>query len=770
MLALLHVCASLRAQPKFDTDTFTEQISMHFDKDAYLPGETVFFKSYLIQSGLATAATSNLFVEISSPSMPVIQKAFPVYGGSATGSFDLPASLTACFVTVRAFTENHLPDSVAVYEHSLPLVGNGQQLQVGASGSVSLRLFPEGGALTEGVNNTVAFLAIGADGRPLTVNAVLENDKGQTITTLETLHAGMGRFQFVPEAATSYRIRYTTTAGNSSIPLPVAAAQNLSLHVEQLNGKLYYIISTRAKGAEFDELQIALQVRGQELYRTKINFKDQFLTNGMIDASRLAAGIAVMQLFDKNGRLLASRPVFLNYAKATKPVVINASGMTGLRAKKAVQLEMNDTAYTNLSVAVYDATFHDTVFASSVASQSLVEDELQDPVFAPAYYFSDPDAKKAEHLDLLLLTHRLKGMSQLQKLPDDSSHFLTIKGTVKPIGKNTTMPRQLVLMIRERDGSNTVRQVSVNKSGRFYSTGHQFSDSATVYVTAGNGQSSANFDVEINGGLQRKLSFNFLPRLTSTCAPFSSKAAEDPVMKEFISRNASRPERTLEEVVVRTTKLSRQDELEQRYTSGFFHGGVNTVSVDVASDSLAWGKLDLYNYLVQQFPNAYIKYGPTGKQLGFYRYGDPLVFLNESLIDNEQLASINVRDVAYAKFIRQYFGTRNEQGTFSPAVVVYLRKGEDAKQVLATEKGLPRRVLRGYSDIKELPAPDHTRPAASVTDARTTLLWEPYVFIGSGNRKVELPFVTNDVSRKLKVIVQGVDEEGRFVYKELLIE
>src|SRR4051812_3735757 len=69
---------------------------VHFDKDLYLAGETIWFKAYLF-SGFSLAGNSkNFYAELINDKGTVLQrKVYPITESVANGSFDIPDSLPA---------------------------------------------------------------------------------------------------------------------------------------------------------------------------------------------------------------------------------------------------------------------------------------------------------------------------------------------------------------------------------------------------------------------------------------------------------------------------------------------------------------------------------------------------------------------------------------------------------------------------------------------------------------------------------------------------
>ena len=82
-----------------------ERIYIHYDKEVYLAGETVWFKAYLLAGFVPSDLSANFFIElINGNNQIILQKRFPILSGTAIGNLDLPDSMPAGNYLVRAYT------------------------------------------------------------------------------------------------------------------------------------------------------------------------------------------------------------------------------------------------------------------------------------------------------------------------------------------------------------------------------------------------------------------------------------------------------------------------------------------------------------------------------------------------------------------------------------------------------------------------------------------------------------------------------------------
>src|SRR4051812_16576237 len=91
-LGMAKPCA---AQTAANDSIFSFQtMHVHFDKDIYLPGETVWFKAYLYNVNEISFAATNFYTAIYDEKGKLIQqKQYPIIDGSCNGDFEIPDTI-----------------------------------------------------------------------------------------------------------------------------------------------------------------------------------------------------------------------------------------------------------------------------------------------------------------------------------------------------------------------------------------------------------------------------------------------------------------------------------------------------------------------------------------------------------------------------------------------------------------------------------------------------------------------------------------------------
>jgi uncharacterized protein YfaS (alpha-2-macroglobulin family) len=87
----------------------SEKIYIHYDKEYYVAGETIWFKAYLYSSGFPGTLSNNFYLQLINIDGKVISnKKYPVKGSTITGDIELSNSLPQGYYHIRALTPGML--------------------------------------------------------------------------------------------------------------------------------------------------------------------------------------------------------------------------------------------------------------------------------------------------------------------------------------------------------------------------------------------------------------------------------------------------------------------------------------------------------------------------------------------------------------------------------------------------------------------------------------------------------------------------------------
>ena len=149
-----------------------EKLHIHFDKDAYLPGETIWLKAYLMEGFKPSEKSKNIYFDwTDAEGNLLLHSVSPVMESSATTSFVLPIDFRGGAIHVKSYTQWMLNfDSSFLYNKNIPVLSEWDgTAQTPERHNSALRFFPEGGDLVNGISSIVAFEARDQNGHPANV-------------------------------------------------------------------------------------------------------------------------------------------------------------------------------------------------------------------------------------------------------------------------------------------------------------------------------------------------------------------------------------------------------------------------------------------------------------------------------------------------------------------------------------------------------------------------------------------------------------------------
>ena len=764
-----------------------EKMYLQFDKPVYVPGETIWFKAYLMQGIAPSTISTNLYIVFADENGNVLQPVVaPVVQSSAKGSFDIPSSYTGKRIHIRAYTKWMMNfDSSFLYNKDIPVIQTKASTAKNTppQTKVSVQFFPEGGDCIAGINNKIAFKAVAYNGRPDNIKGTVVNSKGENVAEIKCIHDGMGFFYLEPHADETYTAKWKDEQGTAyQTPLPAVKNEGAGLEVKLGNGARGFLIK-RSENASpnFKELHIVATMQQQLVYMAGVNLSSTNMTGGSIPVATLPSGILQVTLFDSNWVAIAERITFINNDDYHFDPEVGFSALgTTKHGKNTLVIDLPDTVESNLSVAVTDAGVG-VDSSDDIISHLLLTSDLKGNVYKPFYYFTNNSDSLQEQLDLVMLTNgwrKIKwedvvyGKMPQIKYPNDTS-YLSLSGKVFGSASDLRGSGLLFMVLEHtKDTSRQMIQTILNSDGSFKNPDIILFDTTKVYYKlAGSGNIGNSTTVAFNpGSLQPPAHISFdknKPLLYIDTAEENRNrflADQQAQLEKFLQGT------TLQGVTVKAKTKSPLQVLDEKYTSGLFSGG-QAKQFDIANDPTARVSPTVFTYLQGRVAGLMISgTGSLGGQPSVtYRGGTPSFFLDESPVDASQLQNMSMNDVAYVKvFEPPFFGAIG--GGANGAIAVYTQRG--GSQPAEKGKGLPFKIVTGYTAQKEFYSPNYGTFDArnESTDMRSTLYWNPMIITTKENHIIRLTFYNNDITTSFRVIVEGVSKEGRLTHIEKTIE
>jgi hypothetical protein len=764
----------------------TEKIHIHFDRTIYNTGETIFYKLYVLTGSELTSVSKNIYVVWYDTSGNYIkQTVAPLFQSSAKGSFEVPSNYKGDFLRIKAFTRWMLnEDSVFIYEKTIP-VNSGviTKSKTNTTPKTRVEVFPEGGVLVNGLNSKVAFKATNGSGIPVFVKGFLINDKNKILDTLKVAHDGMGVFQLMPIAGENYQLSWTDENAQKGVTaINPAKKDGVILKLSMDNEKAYAQVErTLDVPQNYKQMKLLVHQNQHLIYTVDFKGEERQVQRAGLPIDELPTGIVQFSLFTSDWLPLAERILFVNNRlhEFNAKLSVQLSNMNK-RGKNVIEVLVTDTSAANMSISITDASIV-MPEQQNIYSDFLLSNDIRGKVFQPAYYFSSDADSIAAHLDLVMLTNgwrkfdwdKIKsGTLPILKYPRETD-FMKITGKV--FGSSSTKlssDLMLNLVIAGKDSSKKFAFVPILKDGTFEDKSIFYYDTSRIfYGFNGNNKLTDITQVHFENGLLRqdfkKISMGSMGS-QNNWSDSMARAKLNYYLLEQEKLKKQMASATLQEVIVKSKSKSPLQVLDEKYTSGMFSGFDGT-SFDLTNDPSAMGGINILTYL--QGKVAGLQISVAGAQASAsWRGSNTDFFLNEISTPLDMILSLPISDIAYVKAIRPpFFGSLG--GGSGGAVAIYTKKGKSSRGGSENSKGMENTVLGGYSVFKEFYNPNYENPTGNFdADNRTTLYWNPFVLTNKRSPRVKIEFYNNDSCKKLQIVLEGINSNGKLARSVKYIE
>lgn len=435
----------------------SEKVHLHFDNTSYYCGDTIWFKAYVTEGPeyKPTSLSRPLYVELLDQLGHVLDKQIvKIVNGEGHGQFILEKSGLSGYHEVRAFTKWMLAfDDRYSFSRTFPVyrAQTGKEDAERSIGTyrmnshmkqrpredtdkVSVRFFPEGGHLVEGVPSIVAFKAESRDSGSISVSGVVRRQNGEIATELSTLHDGMGCFSYTPLPGERSEAEIEYNGKTYRFRLPEALPSGYVLTVSQRDSLLDVRVF-RNSSTSRDTVGLFVSHQGVSLLWRPLPFSKgdgellRFRTSDFPD------GILQLSLLDRTGQIISERLVYL--MPRSEGVRLTASPDRSYYSPYSAarwHLEARDSSgrplETTLSVSVRSMLRSDyQEYDNTIYTDLLLTSDLKGYIHQPGYYFADRSRERLQALDLLLLVHgwRKYDLSRMVSTPPAQPVYLPEK-------------------------------------------------------------------------------------------------------------------------------------------------------------------------------------------------------------------------------------------------------------------------------------------------------------------------------------------------------
>lgn len=759
-----------------------EKAYLQTDRNNYLAGESIWFKAYTLLDEKPTILSKVIYIDLLDPAGKVVdKKMLNLKDGTADGVLDIRTEMASGIYYLRCYTMWMLNFPDFITEKKISILSNNKKEEKAVTGpAIKLNFFPEGGNLVAGIKSVVAFKMLDAYGNPVSASFEIINSKNEKLASCKPAHDGMGSFELQPNASETYKAFVQTGTGTQlSFNLPPVKDEGIVLSVDNIGPSKLFVKATRSEKnkEKYNNLLLIAQLNYQLAYMGKFNF-DEGLDAAAINKKNLPPGIMQITVLTEGGQPLAERLVFISNHSISNSLLQAAQTSTGKRKKNSFSFDAAEFNGLQAAVAVINSSSESGKYAPTILSTLLLSSDIKGNINQPGYYFKDKEPGTLQNLDLLMMVHgwRRFNLEEIMTNRFSPLHYpfetgLSITGKVlQSNGKSVLKEGKINLVIKGEDSTQIMSEARTNESSVFVVSNIEFRKGAVVFYQGTNTASKeAIVSVKIDSAY-----FDTLSRAwanTAALSPLTATNYLEKLLADAQNKDSTKGN-VLREVTLRSKKRSATDSLNLLYASDIFFNSDQTLALN---PNITYN--DVWQFLRMNVPGILINPTDSGVDVKFSRYegmdmfsveGNASVqfFLNEVPVNLGLIESLDPSDIALIKIFKGVSGIA--LGATRGAIAIYTTKGKTGRDW--RQKGFDYYKRSGYSVSREFYEMDYSkvRSESVSSDVRTTLYWNPAIKIKDGKGTIE--FYNDDVCRKFKVVIEGMDKNGKLLYAEKEIE
>ena len=798
-LSLLYFLLSivfLNAQEKSISDI--EKAYLHTDRSTYFMGEDLWYKAYNVRASnnLLFDNSNILYVElISADSKIIARNKTNLEMGLGHGDFQLQDSLGVKPGTyqLRAYTnwnrnfgedfvfkkDIEIIDVFESHNKSKTIQNTTTETKITKKEAVKqnpfhIDFFPEGGSLLENVTSVVGFKAVDTNGKPIDVSGEIYNSDNELISSFQSSHDGMGKFQMVPMEGKGYYAKIKTSTGlELSQELSNILKQGYLLNFRVIKSRNIISISTnqttlsqnpnavltvigKAKGISYLEMT-------QKLTETTLSFE--------LPKDKFPEGISQITLYDNTNKPQSERLVYIEkehdlevelatdketYEPNEKAIVyVSSKSKTGVAKSASFSLSVTDT----------NGVENDN-FESNISSYFLMESEIRGKVHNPGYYFDSTNPKRLEHLDNLLLTQGWRDFvwKSVPKLSNGIRYKeekgITISGRVKQVfADKPSVNNNLTLALMSKKNRNFFSAVT-DSIGQFQFENLMFYGKTNMYLNSVNEKGKFRGEIVLDSIERAPIAVSF--KKEPIVSQDTTNSFTENVLKKYTAFGV-KPENMLKEVVVTAPKKN----------SAVVLYGVPDYSY--VPDEKAKEFISIYDVL-DKVPGVLV----VDTTVSIPGEGDkenvsPLILIDGyPILEISQLLMVSPYEIEKIDVIRgselaMLYIVNSEVNGSAGAISIFTNRYKNLGKPKKNSPYSIKQEIEGFYTARTFYSPDPEKPNAELDKkalVRNTIYWNPYVHPDkTGNAAVN--YFNSGVETKVKVNLEGITSNGIPVVKNI---
>lgn len=419
---------------RFNLYSPQEKVYLHFDNTGYFKGEIIRFKAYVMRCDTQkpTDLSHVLYVELINPTGDVEEsRKLRIVDGEAEGDIKVDSIMTTGFYEIRAYTRYMTNwGTHACFSRVLPIFkaprkeGDYSRMELDQfsyrkrlpsvrvdddsliidtyTHAMSVKFYPEGGDLVNGLKSKVAFTITDENGAKVVTTGTIQDEKKNTVATISTDTLGRGIFEFTPQAGhTYYAVVKNHKDKDKQYPLPTPRADGTVLTLNTL-GEIDIEADIRCSlGMQGKLLGYAMMHNGTIIECDTMTASN--LIHLTFNRFVLPDGVNQLTVFDSDGKIQAERLFFIYPDPSEIDSIKITSTTTRLTPCCPVTFRLQSEPNTSISLSAIDAATMTGGAEGNMKTWMLLSSEVKGYIDHPEYYFESDDDTHRRAADMLML-------------------------------------------------------------------------------------------------------------------------------------------------------------------------------------------------------------------------------------------------------------------------------------------------------------------------------------------------------------------------------
>ncbi|WDF45661.1 hypothetical protein PQ459_12205 [Chryseobacterium sp. KACC 21268] len=763
-----------------------EKVYLLLDKDKYVVGDNIYFKSFVFNGYNRSAISNTLLVELYDHNKNMVdKKTVFLKDGEGDGTFVLNDFLNEDIYLIRAYTtwmanfseEFNFMKQVPIYNPN-----SEQKLILDKNTKWTAKAFPESGTFIENIPTKFA-VRLYSQGTPPAAwsGYVIDSEKpNEKLATFKNMDENVAVFNITPKAGKTYKAIVEDNKGaKQTVALPTVSNSGINLQLTSDPKGINYKINGAGLSQGLQGYSIIGTINNQLVYRANIKTTTSEATSQIPNkVSNDETAVLNITIFDEKQNVAAQRLFFLNPKKLDLDEPTLALSMNNEpRAFNSFDIEP-DGDHTHYTVLVRENNPSELKNENTLLSAKWLTGDFTSAIFDPAQYFEK--SANPEALDAILISEKWKRFDWESVLASKTPEFnykpqknLSFKGKVTNNGRFIPNKNINLLMKTENSDKNFVPAVT-DDNGFIYLDNIYFDEPLTVSYYLNKDKKQTSDSDNLNLSFQALVTSiplkNPLPFTNYRLVNDKNAAPEPSVAKALQNRRNNKglddfkKETLIEEVQVTAKKVDKKAELDKELSSGRFTSNNATIFDFVNENKDVMGSQNILQWLQGRAAGLTFTMDGSGNYIPSIRGSQASLFLDEMPVDASMINSLPISNIAMVKVMKN-------DGLVGNAVAIYTRRGNMIAEEDKDKEKVNKLVLKGYDRSTEFELPDITGDAYKriTKDTRETLYWNPKLS-EDGGLAPRAKFFNNDEAKNRQIIIISFDKDDKMLYYDEIIK